>query len=861
MRRGRSGIGAELVPLVLILASLAGSLVLVIAIHRRFVARSTVEKQPVAIVSPPLTASTKPKPISLPSAVVPETEAEEPEPPPPPPPEDPTPKVLSNLMAAEAEQLLEASKADRKAAALEEARKAAIAESERWRRRESLVRLQLDSLETKVHQLETQADELALERDALEREIDARKALAAQDRSRPSTAILPHRGQNGTWRRPIVVECVNGMAVIRPQGISFGMLELASGFGPTTNPFVATIAREAIRIQGNASPDGQLVTPYIFFLVRPDGIRTYYEARGRLEALGITFGYELADQDWEIDFPDLDDIKTWDGSGPLPTPRIDPRAQIRSQPPGATPAEDESLPNLGIPTPGNSQARAEGPGSEFTWPPQSRVAPSNNGRVNLGGTGSSTGSGGIGNSGGTRGYPAGGHSGGLGEGSNPGTGTLAQGGLGGSGGGGGGRGNGGIKFPGGTSGATTPSPISGTGLASDDLPPLSPPRELAIGGPITPLQPNLGGNPGSPTPPTGSTEGNSPPPPPPTSIGSISTGLPPVVSPRTSPPRNSGGSIAPPSETSTAGDPTDPPSPYVLPSPGLPPNQIGASRPSSGSGNPPLSPNQTPPVRHIGPFSKPLAAGLDPALITNASSPPPSTNVADDPDPTQPDTFNSGSITEANGSINPSQPPNSNSSANPNPTASQKPGSGSTSTRVIGLSDSSTEIPPGSPPPPLTVGMSSTGTPPTVLPFGSPSSMPTPPPPDSTSPPKSSRPKTPPVLPDSKNFKIVDKSYEIVVVCNARGVIVQPGAYRVTAQALKSRDGLLKTEIVSLVKARRTLDPKQTIEPRVRFLVQPGGEGTYWTARSQFLLSGLDWPISTQVADRDALSVIPSESW
>jgi len=58
--------------------------------------------------------------------------------------------------------------------------------------------LQLDSLDSKVKKLETEVDELALERDALEKELDARKALVSKARSRPGTAILPHRGQNGT---------------------------------------------------------------------------------------------------------------------------------------------------------------------------------------------------------------------------------------------------------------------------------------------------------------------------------------------------------------------------------------------------------------------------------------------------------------------------------------------------------------------------------------------------------------------------------------------------------------------------------------------------------------------------------------
>ena len=281
MSRPRSGIGAELVPLVLILAGLAGSLALIVAVHRR----ATAPKAPKpAVAVAPSTAPPAPRPAPIPVQPVAEPEPEEPEPPPPPPPEDPTPKVIAKLTSAEAEQLLEASRADRRASALEEARKAAQLESEKWRRRESLVRLQLDSLDSKVKKLETEVDELALERDALEKELDARKAMASKARSRPSQAILPHRGQNGTWRRPIVIECSNGMATLQPQGIGFGLLELASGFGPASNPFVATVAREAIRIQGSHSPDGQAVVPYIFFLVRPDGIRALLRGPGTARA-------------------------------------------------------------------------------------------------------------------------------------------------------------------------------------------------------------------------------------------------------------------------------------------------------------------------------------------------------------------------------------------------------------------------------------------------------------------------------------------------------------------------------------------------------------------------------------------------
>jgi len=117
-----------------------------------------------------------------------------------------------------------------------------------------------------------------------------------------------------------------------------------------------------------------------------------------------------------------------------------------------------------------------------------------------------------------------------------------------------------------------------------------------------------------------------------------------------------------------------------------------------------------------------------------------------------------------------------------------------------------------------------------------------------------------PALPEP-GPKVVDRTFEVVVVCGSRGVVVQPGGYRVTSDALRDRDGLFKKQIVGLVKARRSADPKVTVEPKIRFLVQPGGFATYRAARAQFLLSGLDWPASFHVADPDPLAVLPSEGW
>jgi hypothetical protein len=879
MRGPRSGIGAELVPLVLILACLAGSLGLIVVVHRR--SSSRPKPGPAVAVALPTPPAPVPEAKPAPSPVV-VPEAPEPQPEPP-PPEDPTPKAVARLTSAEAEQLLEASRADRKAAALEEARKAAVIESERWRRRESLVNAQLSTLESKVRKIESEADELAFERDALLKEVDARKAAVieserwrrreslvnaqlstleskvrkieseadelaferdallkevdarkaaiAQAKSRPSQAILPHKGPNGTWRRPIVVECTNGMAILQPQGVGFGLLELGMGFGPSSNPFVAAIAREAVRIRRKESPDGAPVVPYIFFLVRPDGVRPYYEARGRLEPLGITFGYELADQDWEVEFPDLDDPGTWDGKVSNRPPILDPRAGI----PGNSP-EDDNFPNWGSPS--RSIGRTIGNANDdFTWPGQKALGRSGvaggSGPVGLPGSGtgdrsgpgnrSTIGPGGI-LDGGPRGPSQ--ASGDLPGGSNDRTG-IADGLAGGPG---------VERAKPGRPGepATFPNDFAPGEFPIDLTPPPIPtspmPRGTApsdLGAPGTGAT-RSGRGPSSDPGPSGGGRSNA---------GPGRTPNPGSGDPSAEPGQGGSSGLGDPSMEGgkTAGDPG---SDFDWP-PGPPGGGQGGSRPQAPA--PIDGPDNSPPTVHRGPFTRPLAMGVQvPPTSGDPGSTPPS--VDGDPAGLGDSSGNRGS------------------------------GGGQQARRMIGQAGAAGGQQQSSGQPPqgasgIGIGTPSTGTPSSGSPpSGSPSSGSPPsgsPPPGS--PPPGSPPSNPrsgsPTLPDLGSSRIIDRRFEIVVVCGPRGVIVQPGGYRVTAEALKDRDGLLKKQMVALVKARRAADTKVILEPKVRFLVQSGGSKTYWAARSQVLLSGLDWPMTTQVADPDSLSILPSEGW
>ncbi len=163
----------------------------------------------------------------------------------------------------------------------------------------------------------------------LAHERDALKAALAKATSRSGYAVLPYKGPNGTWRRPVVLECTSGGVTLQPSGQTFSGLELSPRIQPRKSPIVRAVAREMLHIRSADTPDGAPAVPYLVFLVRPNGVRSYYEARASLEPLGIAFGYELIDQNLAVDIPDLDNLATWDGSVPLDAP-LEPAPRSRA---------------------------------------------------------------------------------------------------------------------------------------------------------------------------------------------------------------------------------------------------------------------------------------------------------------------------------------------------------------------------------------------------------------------------------------------------------------------------------------------------------------------------------------------------
>ena len=128
------------------------------------------------------------------------------------------------------------------------------------------------------------------------------ESLTKQDgRGRSRVVIVPYAGRNGTSRRPIYIECTAEAAVLWPEGIGVPINDLRRAMADRFR--VANPIDEALRITrlhlvqktGDPSP------PYPLLVVRPGGIATYNATRAAMGQWDDQFGYELLDDDVELE--------------------------------------------------------------------------------------------------------------------------------------------------------------------------------------------------------------------------------------------------------------------------------------------------------------------------------------------------------------------------------------------------------------------------------------------------------------------------------------------------------------------------------------------------------------------------------
>lgn len=137
----------------------------------------------------------------------------------------------------------------------------------------------------------------------LEKELEKSRKEAQDKRS---YAIVPYKGKNGTFRRPIFVECVDGGAIIQPEGVRFSMSDLSAA-SPAGNPLTAAIraAREELDRRAVAA-GAESPNAYPVLVVRPNGSAAFYASQLAVNNWNADYGYQLIEQDWSLHFDEPD---------------------------------------------------------------------------------------------------------------------------------------------------------------------------------------------------------------------------------------------------------------------------------------------------------------------------------------------------------------------------------------------------------------------------------------------------------------------------------------------------------------------------------------------------------------------------
>ena len=152
--------------------------------------------------------------------------------------------------------------------------------------------------EKNIDKLRAQLEELKVAKKNLEGLIKELKSAAPK---KTSYRIVPYHGSNGTARRPIYLECRKDGVYFQPEGIHLAEKDFARPLGPE-NPLAAGIRAQSSFLREHRSTSENEIDPYPLLIVRPSGIPAYYAARIAIRSWESEFGYELVDEEIELDF-------------------------------------------------------------------------------------------------------------------------------------------------------------------------------------------------------------------------------------------------------------------------------------------------------------------------------------------------------------------------------------------------------------------------------------------------------------------------------------------------------------------------------------------------------------------------------
>ena len=185
----------------------------------------------------------------------------------------------------------------------------ALAERETQRVREELARL-----EQLARQFDSQASATPEEVEQLKRllaqqrqrqaeaELELAKLREEASRMERSFAIVPARRPDGTFRRPIYIECRGDQIIIQPEGIVLVPGDFQALDRPD-NPF-DTVLRVIRQYYIETDQIVRGSEPYPLLIVRPSGVEMFSKAMHATGNWVRDFGYEIVSEDWHIQYPE-----------------------------------------------------------------------------------------------------------------------------------------------------------------------------------------------------------------------------------------------------------------------------------------------------------------------------------------------------------------------------------------------------------------------------------------------------------------------------------------------------------------------------------------------------------------------------
>ena len=148
------------------------------------------------------------------------------------------------------------------------------------------------------------AASLVLLQEQIEKEeLEIQQLRAKNKNETPRVVIVPHKGPNGTTRRPIYIECTDEGLVIWPEGVKIETEQLKNRRTRSANPLDAAlrVARlHIMKVYGDADP------PYPLLVVRPHGTDAYFQATAAMQDWDDQYGYEMLDDGIELEFGTAD---------------------------------------------------------------------------------------------------------------------------------------------------------------------------------------------------------------------------------------------------------------------------------------------------------------------------------------------------------------------------------------------------------------------------------------------------------------------------------------------------------------------------------------------------------------------------